>query len=279
MNSLLNKFKNVKLYLKNFICKILIYSQKTSKPINLKIININIDTIDEINQLLNKDLSKKNIYLRFWIPPEKVCTHGGFRCKGGRHPFIAFLLYGVDALDSFYKKFTPKNIAQMYFQPEKGYTGEDLPPWELPWIPRSIMSPPAGEGGLSIDEGVSYFGPVTEKKLKLECQRISMVKESILKKGYMPDTDINGLFFKDEKDFVFFVRGGKHRAAVLGFLGYQRIPVTMRHGWPFVISEKNVSEWSLVKSGDINEKLALKIFRSYLQNNGIHQFNQLKIQL
>jgi hypothetical protein len=265
---------------KSLLRRILAYyvSLFKRKPrIRRELVNIIIDNIGDIEQLMSYHGDHKNHIYRLWVPSEKVCMHGAFRCVGGWHPFVAFLHHGVDALALFYQRFKPANIAQMYFQKEKGLVGEDLPQWELPWIPRNVMNPPRGEEGLSIEHGVSYFGPVSEDKLRVECRRLSAVKESIENTGYLPGSDINGFFLEYENDFVFFVRGGKHRAAVLSFLGYKRIPVVFRDGWPDLIRSNTSAQWPLVKSGKICEDLAVSIFKSYFLTNGKHQLSKLDI--
>ncbi|MCL2704746.1 MAG: hypothetical protein FWE72_00875 [Spirochaetaceae bacterium] len=252
-----------------------------NKKINKDIV---INTLDDINKLIDEithnnvtNIQTANKIYRLWIPTEKVCMHGAFRYSGGWHPFISFLEKGVSELELFYKNFTPKNIAEMYSlrEKEKGY---NLPPWELPWIPRNIITKPADEGGLSSEKhGVSYFGPVSPEKLKYERERLITALESIKKMGYIPDknNEINGFFMEYNNNFIFFVRGGKHRSAVLSFLNYKRIPVVLKNAWPPIIYSSDSSKWELVQSNDISESLALKVFKSYFDLNGKKQYKKI----
>ena len=241
----------------------------------LKRKNVKIETIDDIYKFLK--IKKKCKSYLLWVPVEKVCMHGAFRYGNGWHPFIGFIEKGISNLEVFYKNFNPKNLAQMYFFNEENMDkGMDLPVWELPWVSRKIMREPAAEGGLSVEKhGVSYFGPVSSEKLAFESKRLTTTLNSIKKTGYKPEDEINGFFMEHENDFVFFVRGGKHRTAVLSFLRYKKIPVVIRDGWQPIYHSKDVKDWELVKLGKVSESFALKVYVNYFINNGIFQFNKI----
>lgn len=89
--------------------------------------------------------------------------------------------------------------------------------------------------------------------------------DSIRTKGYHPENHghIEGYFLKKQQDYKFFVMGGKHRAASLCHLGYDSIPVKMRSGCPRVIDRRDAEDWPLVRSGEIDVKLARSIFDRY----------------
>ena len=128
-----------------------------------------------------------------------------------------------------------------------------------------------GEMGLGPEHGVSYFGPVSDKKLQLERKRLDETCKSIVNKGYLPDRhgDISGYFLRRESEFRFKVRGGKHRAAVLTHLGLEKLPVRMKPGWPRVIDRAHSAEWPLVQSGLVDEKLALAIFDRHFDRQSL----------
>lgn len=212
--------------------------------------------------------SKTN--LRISIPTHLLSMQGCFSYSRGWHPFVATLQDGPEILAKFYDRFVPTNITEMYLIEPSGELGETLPPWEIPWILRGNRTPPPGEHGLGIEHGISFYGPASEEKVVLEHQRLRTTVESIKKNGYNPDRfgDITGYFLLRGDEYRFFVRGGKHRAAALAFLGYENIPVQMKPFWPRMIDLSTDHDWPLVCENKISQILAARIFNSYFDNNG-----------
>lgn len=195
------------------------------------------------------------------IKKECLVNPGAYCCASHSHPFILALAEGRSALAQFYERFCPQDVCEMYAIEKQGLTGEDLPPWEVPWLLKK-RSQPSPEGGLKPKDGVSYYGPVSESKLNLELSRLIAVKQSVSQYGYVPalDKHIEGYFLQNNDDLRFYILGGKHRAAVLSHLGYARIPVRIRGSSPKVVHRCDVENWPLVKSGLMDKQLALKIF-------------------
>ncbi|MBW2501787.1 MAG: hypothetical protein JRD39_02495 [Deltaproteobacteria bacterium] len=204
--------------------------------------------------------------LRLILPAAMLRMQGAF-VYGPGHPFVMALQHGPEKLEEFYSGFTPRNIAEMYAIPLSNKAGEDLPPWELPWLLRLARTAPKGERGLTVDDGVSFYGPATGKKVSLEYERLQKTALSIKTKGYQPDRygDIEGHFMTDGQNVCFFVRGGKHRAAALAFLGHEKIPVRLRRSWPLVIDARSARDWPLVAEGKIDADLAVDILQAYLR--------------
>jgi hypothetical protein len=199
----------------------------------------------------------------FLLPPRLAVMQGG-HSYSLEHPFVQALSEGPVALERFYKDRAPAGLAEMYKIPIKGLAGETLPPWELPWLTRT-RGPPGAEGRLGIEHGVSYYGPCSPEKIELEHQRLTSLITKIRGGGYLPDKFgyIEGHFLRCGERIRFFVRGGKHRAAVLTYLGYDRMPVRVRQSWPRVIEAGREHEWPLVASGEIDVNLAKQIFARY----------------
>lgn len=211
--------------------------------------------------------------VRFMLPTAMLRMQGGFAFDA-THPFVATLDHGVDRLRAFYREFTPANLAQMHGLDETGRRGADLPAWELPWILRGSRSPPPGELGLNAAHGVAFYGPVTHRKSELECTRLRELRRSIERKGYNPDRfgDIHGHFMRGAAGMCFFVRGGKHRAAVLAHLGHQRIGVRIKRHWPRLIDERDAAFWPLVAAGRMDRALAVELFNVYFAGNPGHSW-------
>jgi hypothetical protein len=202
----------------------------------------------------------------FFLPPEIMSLQGAHRFTGG-HPFVRTIAHGPEVLERFYADFSPGSLAEMYQISIRGLRGEALPPWKLPWL-EGGGKPPGAEAGLGLEHGVSYFGPCSPQKVAAEHQRLISVASRIEQEGYRPELrdHIAGHFLQMGKEFRFFVRGGKHRAAALVHLGYERIPVRVRSNWPRVIAAGTEQDWPLVKSGDVDQRLAAQILERYFRN-------------
>ena len=235
---------------------------QTNKPVTVEI-ECPVDALQYIYWIDKQPL-------RLSLPTSMLRMQGAFT-YGSNHPFVASLQYGPAKLKEFYVNFTPGNLAEMYSIVTQGKTGEDLPPWELPWLMRQQRTAPSGERGLSSSHGVSFYGPVSSEKVKLEHQRLQKTLSSIKTRGFQPDLhgDIDGHFMTNGSDVCFFVRGGKHRAAILTYLGYERIPVQLRRSWPLVIDSRSSAQWPLVTSGMIDFEFAEIILHAYLRGKNV----------
>jgi hypothetical protein len=202
-------------------------------------------------------------HIEISLPSELLVMQGGFAFDE-KHPFIAALREGPQALTNFYAAFRPKTLSEMYKLPCKYQRGEDLPPWTLGWLERDA---PPGEHGLDVEHGISYYGPCTQEKILLEHERLSLVVRSVETHGYRPDfgEGISGNFLRRGESYRFFVAGGKHRAAVLVHLGYNFVPVILRTSWPRVIERERAREWPLIRAGKVDLPLAEQIFDCYFE--------------
>jgi hypothetical protein len=204
--------------------------------------------------------------LRLLVPVSLLRMQGGF-VYGPGHPFVAALQKGPAVLDAFYAQITPRTIAAYYGMAGDTRRGADLPPWEVPWYGRKARHPPPGERGLGPDHGVSFYGPVTQQKRALEMERLNRTMAVIAKNGFAPDAygDIEGYVLRHGDDACFFVRGGKHRTAVLTALGHDHIPVAFRATFPRMVDSAQAEYWPLVRAGRMEMNLARDILAFYMQ--------------
>ena len=216
---------------------------------------------------LAASFASERVTIELEVPVRSVVLQGGFSMASTSNPFRVGLEGGRDALASFYAHHSPADLCEMYGLDRRGANGEDLDPWELPWVhDPAKRAKPAGEHGLGIEHGVSYFGPATSEKVALEIERLESVNRSIERNGYQPNGQagsINGHLLVSGEQYRFFVRGGKHRAAVLAALGWSHIPVRFRPTWPRLVDRRDASSWSLVRSGEIDEDVACAAFDTY----------------
>ncbi len=201
-----------------------------------------------------------------YMPASLLVMQGALKFDRN-HPFVRAITDGRPALEHFYRQFQPKDIAAMYGLNAKT-DGAELPPWELPWLLRE-RRPPPGELGLAASDGVSYFGPCSARKIDLELRRLTRLAGSIRRHGYrrrpIASMHIAGHFLRRGDELRFFVRGGKHRTAVLVALGYAHVPVRMRSTWPRLVSRDQVDDWPLVHAGAMSRAVALEVFDRYFQ--------------
>ena len=149
--------------------------------------------------------------------------------------------------------------------------------WASPWLQWRKHRPPSAEAGLGVEHGVSYYGPCTGQKVAVEYKRLTDLVESIRRVGYVPSTPIRGFVLRRNEESRFFVRGGKHRAAVLAYLGYQAVPVSLKRGWPMIVDRREAGEWPLVRDGRISRDLAERVLDRYFDYDGSQQAAALGI--
>jgi hypothetical protein len=185
---------------------------------------------------------------------------------GPDHPFVCALREGRPALERFYAACRPSCLAGFYDLDRTGRVGEDLPTWEIPWYGRADRRPPPGELGLPPEHGISFHGPVTAAKIDLELARLEALRKTLDEVGYAPDAygDIEGYVIRHGPAACFFVRGGKHRAAVLAERETELIPVAFRSGFPRLVDSSQKDWWPLVRAGRIDPALAAELAACYV---------------
>lgn len=131
--------------------------------------------------------------------------------------------------------------------------------------------PPPGEGGLASHHGLAFFGPCSDQKVRLEARRLQNVDAAIRAKGFNPDRygDIEGHVITDGQRAVFFIMGGKHRAAALAHQGASHIPVRFREGHPRVAHTRDIAHWPMVHRGELSPQDAGTVAHTYLDGRGM----------
>lgn len=203
-------------------------------------------------------------------------------------PFVdaarSALAHGLDRADTldvmsavlraYYEAVQPGNAAQwLDISPDSALATE--PPWAavLPWRARTVASyrQVHEEAALvenrsvgwdvGISEGWLPCGPVSERKIRIEAERILRVLRLIKENGYIrsdePDGDIRVTALVDEAHaWRWLVSAGSHRAAAVAALGYESIPVRVN----LVISRGDAPFWKHVVEGLFSLDEALAVF-------------------
>jgi hypothetical protein len=227
------------------------------------------DTPERILAALGDDI--KGSKTRIHLPTGFVMLPGALNCGRDKNHFSAAASNHIDGFSEFYQKHRPRCVSGLHLLAAEATADERLKPWELPWLSPS-QSLPGAEQGLDLAHGVSFYGPISEEKLEVEVARVRKLAESIAGAGYKPDIygDITGYFLFDGENYRFMVRGGKHRAAVLGHLEYEKIPVTLKRGWDPFIDRQAAESWPMVVSGRISAAAARMIFDQYFIEGGLY---------
>lgn len=210
------------------------------------------------------------------IESEKLIYQGGMQFTSSGHPFLRFYSQGRDSLALFYEDFQPRCPLERHYlkcvnsghSHRKGITQL----LDIPWaqIPQNF----SGEMGLSAHHGHQGFGPVSERKLSLEIQRLRSVLVSIEKFGFQPagtNRLPRGYFLEDDESLpkrrIFLVGNGQHRVSALIYLGWKKIPVAFLQGSPRIIRISQIKQWPGVVSGRFKENQARAIFGSYFRTD------------
>lgn len=232
------------------------------------------------------------------VPVEKLRTMGflGAHCtRSSGHPFVETLLdhdsgrcrtYAGSALQRYYETTRPKTAAALMGLSPVGLSEplaalgplEAVAPW---WPDLGGISPSHiaqhqirrtreenRENGadLAASEGMSLWGPVSDRKGQLEYARLVKIFESIRREGYKRSDahhgDICGtLFQSDEDNYIVNVSAGQHRAAALAALGYEEIPVRFSRTFHArTVRREDAANWPFVRNGLFTANQARQVF-------------------
>lgn len=124
---------------------------------------------------------------------------------------------------------------------------------------------------ITIKDGFTYFGPVSDEKVKVEALRYYNLIQSLCDKGYNRSDHFEGdicgeIIINKNGEWRWLAGPGQHRAVVLSSLDYQNIPVRVLR----LVFENEVDIWPNVTSGLYTKKGALKLFHTIFQGNASH---------
>lgn len=204
--------------------------------------------------------------------------------ENGSHPYMVSVQKAISSkdpkglikksLNDFFSAYQPESAASLLGL-EENATLKAEPSWAtvMPWNSESIdqwkskvsyavrHENKVNGGRFGIDEGWAWAGPVSNKKLDIETERLYKVWHSILQNGYKrhngPSGDIVAYVLIDENgNWVWQAQTGQHRAAVIAGLGYEKIHIRVTK----VIYRSEVSHWPNVTNGLFSINEALYVF-------------------
>lgn len=212
----------------------------------------------------------------------EICTNSfGFSySQSGWHPIIALLrevdsnhqlLYSQDSVFfKYYEKYQPVDMlhlvnglySQVSFAPPLGI---------LPW--GGFSKETMRNGGSPLKNTSWLTGPLDNDSIRLNIKRSIDLLNNVKRYGYKPwmpqNSFVEGCFLeKEDGDKRFVVIHGKHRAAVLSYLGFDHIMVRYAPEAVKVIHENDVHTWFYVKNRKCSVDDALAYFNAYFELNG-----------
>jgi len=208
------------------------------------------------------------------VPVERVRYPDGRGYTPDEHHFLKYYEAGLDSLRSFYDSHQPQNVFE-FFGIEASET-VNVEGYDPPWFDHTASVGKSGEKGLTPDDGNQAFGPVSERKLRLEAARLDHVLSSIQTQGFRPEIGghVRGYFMhRTNGEWVFVVREGFHRTAALVQLGFDEIDVRFVRGYPRFVEETDSAEWPLVKNALVTERAALAMFSRFFDEKRDHSLD------
>lgn len=207
-----------------------------------------------------------------------------FACEAGAmHPYLETaraLLEdeGLGWTDSplfrYYLHFRPRNAAE-HLGLEAAHPALEAPPeaaffpWETPPSPEALAKRRAAleaenrSHGLALDagHGFHHFGPVSEKKGRLELIRLARILAAIRDEGFRLLPGPSGLctarILCRGEDWRALVVNGQHRVAALAALGHRTAPI---FPLPEVIRREEALSWAGVRAGAFTLAQAHAVF-------------------
>lgn len=181
-----------------------------------------------------------------------------------------------EILSVYFERVQPNSLPEwLDMPPDASEPLDSIPPWAvaLPWetespedrktsLARLAYLESQNQGlELTIDEGWSAFGPVSEKKLQMETDRLRQISKSLEAKGYQRhngwDGDVEATaLVREDGEWRWIIMRGQHRAAVAAGLGFTSIPIRVTN----VVNRREAEHWPNVRRGFYTESSGRELF-------------------
>lgn len=150
-----------------------------------------------------------------------------------------------EKLSQYYSTVQPKDPLEWYGLSSKDAPGlKSLVPWAapLPWVNQTIdgkknsvknwikLDHQEVDSKINLEDGFTYFGPVSDKKIEVEALRYYNLIQSVCDNGYNRSNDFGGdicgeILINKKGEWRWLAGPGQHRGVVLSAFDYQTIPV------------------------------------------------------
>lgn len=110
-----------------------------------------------------------------------------------------------------------------------------------------------------LEDGVTAFGPVSERKLMLEVERLLKLLKSVRSRGFVrhdPRAPLQVTALRRAESYRWLIQSGQHRFAAAAAFGVTSLPAMVTH----VIRDEDARFWPQVASGLFTEAGATAVF-------------------
>ena len=199
------------------------------------------------------------------------------------HPLIAAFRAAISAADpeaevrallsGYYAAVQPRDAAEVVGLPPAeapGLMTETLGSWVMPWSERSAADTArhrricleeeglANGIRLTLEDGATFFGPVSPRKLDLEVARITSLARSMKMNGFRPDAarPVEVIALRSGGEYRWLVVQGQHRIAACAAFGIESLDVRILR----IIRREDAAYWPHVVAGTFTIDGALACF-------------------
>jgi hypothetical protein len=208
-----------------------------------------------------------------------------------RHPLVLAVLAGKaeenvlhameavrDVLSTYYEQVRPSaalEIVDLTEDEAPGLRGIPVHHWVAPWSERSIegtamhrrisLEEEGLKGGtlVSLADGATMFGPVSDRKLELETRRIVNLSESMKLRGFERRSNhpIEVVGLRSGEEYRWFLTQGQHRVAACAAFAIDTVHTRVVR----IIRREDTAFWPHVVSKTFTVTGALKCFDRLFQ--------------
>jgi hypothetical protein len=174
-------------------------------------------------------------------------------------------------LYTFYERYQPKDMSDLPIS--AGFDVAFKPGLSIyPWGSFDIRKSKSG-GTVKNAYRTRFYGPSSFELVEKDFLNLQNLYEYMKVHGYRPwyfrNAFIGGVFLeKEDGQKKFVVLQGNHRTAIMSHLGRKKILARYLSGYYKCISEKDISDWFYVKSGQCNIEDAKAYISTFFKLNG-----------
>lgn len=204
------------------------------------------------------------------------------------HPFVAAIARAMNANDAeaairpvlteYYAAVCPRSAVEaMGCDPAEAPGLRDVPAtgYLLPWWSRSVDDIVRGRDRamrlvglqkrmkLSLEDGLTAFGPISQAKLDLEVARLAGLVESLRRSGFVAQDKISPMrvtALRKDREYRWLVEEGQHRFAAAAAMGISSIPAAVAQ----IVRFEDAVHWPKVAGGIVSlagaQDMFLRIF-------------------
>jgi len=206
-----------------------------------------------------------------WVPIEKCVSGTAAGFTATQHHYVRYLAEGIEIFEKYYDLRVPRDAFEVLFdKAPSDYLHEHDGMWRKPWETTEV--PIQGDGARDRNQ---EWGPISDRKLKLEASRLDHLVKSISTRGYVAHAGepfafpVYQLLVDDSDSAIEDYRlkiSGSHRLAALVHLGWKEVPLAPNPCPPSEVRLSDVNKWPGVTTGKFSVAAAEHFFQLYFRS-------------